>query len=86
MAGSLIALYPDNTAIKIGSLVYASYIAIGVSTNVHWASDVVAGALIGYAVGTTVGKSFRNMMNKPIKARPLKLYVTPFGAVLNYKL
>jgi membrane-associated phospholipid phosphatase len=86
MAGSLIALYPANTAIKIGALVYASYIAIGVSTNVHWASDVVAGALIGYAVGTTVGKSFRNMMNKPIKAKPLKLYVTPFGAVLNYKL
>jgi membrane-associated phospholipid phosphatase len=84
MASSLIALYPDNTAIKIGALTYATYIGIGVSTNVHWLSDVVAGALIGYAVGTTVGKSFRNLMNGTHKTQAFNFYATPLGVGFNY--
>jgi membrane-associated phospholipid phosphatase len=36
--------------------------AITLSFNVHWLSDVVAGALIGYASGKVVGKSFRKSM------------------------
>jgi hypothetical protein len=27
--------------------------------NIHWASDVVAGVLIGHAIGWTVGSDFR---------------------------
>ena len=28
--------------------------------NIHWASDVVAGVLIGHAIGWTVGTDFRS--------------------------
>jgi membrane-associated phospholipid phosphatase len=85
MASSLIAIYPDNTVIKIGALTYATFIGIGVSTNVHWFSDVVAGALIGYAIGTAVGKSFRNLINCTQKPQALNFYVTPLGASFNYR-
>jgi hypothetical protein len=42
---------------------------IGVSLNVHWASDALAGALIGYAVGKTVGKSFTKLYKKTAARR-----------------
>jgi membrane-associated phospholipid phosphatase len=85
MATTLIELYPDNTAIKIGSLTYASLIGIGVSTNIHWFSDAVAGAFIGYAIGKTVGISYRNLMNNTDKAQAYNFFITPSGAVFNYR-
>ena len=86
MASSLAALYPDNIYIKIGAYTYATYIGLGVSTNVHWFSDVVAGALIGYAIGTNVGRSFRNLMDhQSMKSQALNIYFSPFGANIIYK-
>jgi membrane-associated phospholipid phosphatase len=86
MATTLIELYPDNTAIKIGSLAYASIIGLGVSTNIHWFSDAFAGALIGYAIGKTVGTSYRNLMNNSSgKTQAYNFYITPTGAALNYR-
>ena len=35
-----------------------------VSGDYHWASEVVAGAFIGFAVGYTVGKSFKSMYER----------------------
>jgi membrane-associated phospholipid phosphatase len=61
MAVTLIELYPDNKTIKIVALAYALFIGLGVSTNIHWFSDAVAGALIGYAIGQSVGKGFKKM-------------------------
>jgi membrane-associated phospholipid phosphatase len=52
-------LYEDNLPLKIAVYSYATIVGLGVSLSVHWASEVFAGALIGYAVGKTVGKSFR---------------------------
>ena len=85
MATALIELYPNNTAIKICSLTYASLIGLGVSTNIHWASDVVAGALIGWAIGRTTGISFRNLMNENQKSQANNFYITPTGVGFNYK-
>jgi membrane-associated phospholipid phosphatase len=85
MATALIELYPDNTAIKIGSLTYASLIGLGVSTNVHWASDVVSGALIGWAIGRTTGINFRNLMNENQKSQASAFFVTPTGVNFNYR-
>jgi membrane-associated phospholipid phosphatase len=85
MATALIELYPDNTAIKICSLTYASLIGLGVSTNVHWASDAAAGALIGWAIGRTVGISFRNLMNGSLKSQAYNYYITPTGLAFNYR-
>jgi membrane-associated phospholipid phosphatase len=85
MATTLIELYPDNIALKIGALTYASIIGLGVSTNVHWASDVVAGALIGYSIGKTVGAGFRNLMNNPAREGSFHFYVAPTGVCLNFR-
>lgn len=41
-----------------GALLVALYIGLGVSTNIHWFSDFVAGAIIGTLIGLAVGKSF----------------------------
>jgi membrane-associated phospholipid phosphatase len=85
MATTLIELYPDNLAIKIGALTYASLIGLGVSTNVHWSSDVVAGALIGYSIGKAVGAGYRNLMSSTPKEKAYHFYVTPTGVCFNYR-
>lgn len=59
MAFTLIFLYRGNKWIAFGALLYAFYIGIGVSLSIHWFSDFVAGALIGTAIGITVGRSYR---------------------------
>ena len=51
-------LYQKNTFIKYLAILIAAYIGIGVSTNIHWFSDFVAGTLIGSVIGIQVGKSF----------------------------
>lgn len=58
LAAALFVLYRNNRAIKILALLTAFYIGIGVSINIHWFSDFVAGMIIGSVIGITVGKSF----------------------------
>ena len=58
IAFALYTLYPNNKFIKYFSVAYAFYIGIGVSTNIHWFSDFVAGAILGTIIGIAVGKSF----------------------------
>jgi membrane-associated phospholipid phosphatase len=58
MAFALIAMHPKRKTVLTFSLIYALYIGIGVSTQIHWFSEFVAGAIIGAVVGTVVGKSF----------------------------
>jgi membrane-associated phospholipid phosphatase len=77
MATTLTTLYPDNTAIKIGAMSYAYFIGIGISTNIHWLSDAFAGALMGYAIGKTVGKSFRSLMNSDYSNPKTSMYFGP---------
>jgi membrane-associated phospholipid phosphatase len=85
MATTLVKLYPDNAAVKIGSLAYASIIGIGVSTNIHWFSDAVAGAFIGYAIGSTVGSNYRELMTPSHKLRSYNFNVTPAGIDFTYQ-
>jgi len=73
-AAAIAHIYHDNVLLKIAVYSYASLIGLGMSIYDHWASDVIAGALIGYAVGATVGKSFRGLTEKTEK--PLSIYVT----------
>jgi len=56
-------IYHDRLLLKIGVYTYAVLMGISVAVTAHWASDSVAGALFGYAVGKTVGKSFKTMNN-----------------------
>ena len=59
MAFTTIFLYRGNKGVLLGALLYAFYIGIGVSLSIHWFSDFAAGALIGTAIGISVGKSYR---------------------------
>jgi membrane-associated phospholipid phosphatase len=61
---ALSEIYKDNIWLKIGGYTYAAFIGIGVSLNAHWISDVFAGALIGYGIGKTVGRSFNKLLEK----------------------
>jgi len=85
MATTLMELYPDNWTVKIGAITYATYIGVGVSSNIHWASDVVSGALIGYAIGHTIGTNYHNLMTHKEKKQAYNFYFAPTGFVLNYK-
>jgi hypothetical protein len=40
------------------AITYALYIGLGVSMTIHWFSDFSAGAVLGTAIGTVVGKSY----------------------------
>ena len=55
---TLFVLYPKNTYLRILALCYAFYVGFGVSVGIHWFSEFVAGALVGTAIGMTVGTSF----------------------------
>jgi membrane-associated phospholipid phosphatase len=68
MSATLFALYPENKYIKYLIFIYALYIGIGVSVNIHWFSDFIAGAILGTMIGITVGKSFleRYRIENPI--------------------
>jgi len=50
-------LYPKNR-IKYLAMIFAFYVGIGVSTNIHWFSDFFAGSLVGTTIGKTVAKDF----------------------------
>ena len=76
-AATIAELYKENLWLKIGVYSYAALTGLGVSLNVHWASEVFAGALIGYAVGKTVGKSFRQLLDNNTKTDSVSFYFTP---------
>ena len=66
--------YPDKLWLKIGGYAFAAYTMAGVAAvkngNMHWFSDGLAGAMMGYAVGSTVGRSFRQCMDRGKKDNP----------------
>jgi len=82
-------IYSDNIWLKIGVYTYAAVMGFGVSLDAHWMSDVVAGALLGWAIGKTVAKSFKKLLereNKEKKNYDLSFYVHPNGLGVIIKL
>jgi membrane-associated phospholipid phosphatase len=75
-AAALSEIYYDSMLVKALSYSYAVFIGLGVSWCVHWPSEVFAGALIGYAIGKTVGRSFNKLLNGE-RDGGVALYVTP---------
>jgi membrane-associated phospholipid phosphatase len=73
-ASVLAQIYHDNRLLKVAVYSYASLMGLFMSVYDHWASDVIAGALIGLAIGSTVGKSYRNLIYE--KENKLTFYVT----------
>ncbi len=65
VVSALTSYYPGKTWLKVVGYTLVGYTMFGVSANnrggMHWFSDAVAGALMSYAVGSTVGKYYRNV-------------------------
>jgi hypothetical protein len=78
MATTLVEIYPDDIWLRRGAFIYAGCIGIGVSLFSHWSSEVFAGALMGYAIGKSVGHSFNQLLSRDSKIN-YSLYATPGG-------
>jgi len=74
-AATIAQIYHENTILKVAVYTYASLIGLGMSVYDHWASDVFSGALIGFAIGTTVGRSYRSSIDE--KENKVMFYATP---------
>jgi membrane-associated phospholipid phosphatase len=86
-AAAVIAeIYYDKPLLKAGVYAAAALMGFGVAVNAHWASDSVAGALLGYAVGKTVGKSFSRLLGKTKGTGDLAFYISPSTVVMNISL
>jgi membrane-associated phospholipid phosphatase len=85
-AATIAELYKDKVWLKIGVYSYAALIGFGVTLDVHWASEALAGALMGYAVGKTVGKSFNKLLKNEGPDSRVSFYATPdtLGVVISY--
>jgi hypothetical protein len=68
MAVTLFQLFLKQRWLGYMAITYALYIGIGVSMTIPWFSDFLAGAIIGTAIGTVVGKSFLRSEMQPVEA------------------
>ncbi len=72
VVSALLGYYPNSTWLKVAGFGLIAYTIFGVSaTNrggMHWFSDAIAGALISYAVGSTVGKYYRSVYSAQASA------------------
>jgi len=59
VAITLAILYRNRPFVRWSALLVAFYVGIGVSTNIHWFSDVIAGAILGIIIGSAVAASFK---------------------------
>lgn len=84
MATTLITLYPDNSWILAGGILYSATIGISMSFIAHWASDIFAGMLTGIAIGRTVGQSFAQMRDNN-KEKKYSFMITPSYAGFSLK-
>jgi membrane-associated phospholipid phosphatase len=65
VVSALTNYYPNKTWLKIAGSSLVGYTIFGVSAvnrgGMHWFSDAIAAALMSYAIGSTVGKYYRNI-------------------------
>jgi len=83
-AATISEIYHDKFWVKAAAYTYAAFIGFGTTTHAHWASEAIAGALMGYAIGKTVGRSYRKFLVKDgeqiPEALPVSFYCTPYSA------
>lgn len=61
-ASSMVAYYSDEPWVPFVVYPAAGAIALGMLTGAHhWASDVLAGAVLGHTIGWSAGRAFRSM-------------------------
>jgi membrane-associated phospholipid phosphatase len=89
VASSLAAYYPDKAWVRWSALGMVLYTTVGVSAigggHMHWFSDAIAADLMGYAIGTTIGRYFRARVDKTDAAQSqMNLQALPKGLCLVY--
>jgi len=74
IAAAMSEIYSDSILVKSIFYGFAAAMGLAISIKDHWASDVFAGALMGFAVGKAVGKSFKKLLlNEESKGASLVL-------------
>ena len=68
VATSLTHMYPERKSDHLLWALGGLYIAMGISTNIHWLSDATSGILIGYGIGKTVGEHYYSEYRNQEKA------------------
>ena len=70
LAAALSSYYSDSRLVRYCGYGWAAYVmaaaTIGDQGGVHWLSDVVAGGLMGWAIGKTVGEGFARGRLQPL--------------------
>jgi membrane-associated phospholipid phosphatase len=78
VAFSLIHYYPDSFLIKLYGYTSVAYMMLTVTAfnggRFHWFSDGVAGLIMGYTIGKTVGDYYRNGGIKTNNRRAIQYY------------
>jgi membrane-associated phospholipid phosphatase len=78
VAAALSASYPDRPWVAL--MGYSIALAVGfglVDGDHHWTSDVIAGALVGHAIGNSVGRAFRRRALSDAGSAPPSLELVP---------
>ena len=79
ITAALTAYYPEHWWIPAIGYPLAAFLGVGMlDRNSHWASDAVAGMLLGQAVGFTIGRNFRRRV-RGIKGTADSLVVAPLS-------
>ena len=72
LAASLSSYYSESRRVGFCAYGWAAYVmaaaTIGDQGGVHWLSDVVAGGLMGWAIGKVVGEGFAEGRLQPVAA------------------
>lgn len=90
----LASFYNDNPLIQGSGWIVWSYMVFGViahdGNTMHWTSDVVAGILMGYSIGSTVGNSFQKFVDGSLSTSNIQIVPAVsndyFGMLIGIKL
>jgi presenilin-like A22 family membrane protease len=74
-AVTLSEIYHDELWVKVAAYSYAVVLSYGMTFCDHWVSDVLAGWLLGYGIGKTIGASFSPLTSP--KESALSLDIRP---------
>jgi membrane-associated phospholipid phosphatase len=90
VVSALTNFYPDITWLKIAGYSYAAYMIFAVTSlnrgGMHWFSDAIAAAFMSYAIGSTIGKYYRNQFKNSPNALSGSLQIPPSPAALSFTI
>jgi len=81
VVSALTSYYNDKTWLKYIGYGYISFLAAAVLIDergsAHWFSEIIAGGLMGYAIGVTIGKNFRETVHQQKNSNEISFRWTP---------